>query len=301
MTEDARLAFVPLEARAAALGDGNPADRISLGEHVVEVEIGAYQSERGITQRVRFDIVVELAAKGAGATDDVDRILSYEVLIEAVAAELAAERVNLLEALAERIATRVLRAPQAERVFVRIEKLDRGPFTLGVEIVRTRTGTAVPAPLSQVTEAPRPRVVFCPHDRACEVPALIDRLAQDGVPLVLCTGPAGADWPQAATSEARHRIGLLSVEQAAWSLASHDRRLTVAATRTELRACMNGGAPCVWAPFKIVLDAVEPPPTGAEDPLSLALWLAGLLAAVELVVVGADAPLMAPLPVRAVA
>lgn len=300
MTEDASLAFAPLEARAAALGGGDPADRISLRDHVVEVEIGAFQSERGITQRVRFDIVVELAAKGAGAADDVDRILSYEVLVEAVAAELAAERVNLLEALAERIAARVLHAPQAARVFVRIEKLDRGPFVLGVEIVRGRAGVAVPA-VMDVTDAPRPRVVFCPYDRAAEVPGLIDRLAQDGVPLVLCTGPAGAEWPAAGTSEARHRIGLLSIEQAVWSLASHDPRLTVAATRTELRACMNGASPCVWAPFKIALDAVEPPPTGAEDALSLALWFAQLLSAVELVVVGADAPVTGPLPVRAVA
>jgi len=32
--------------------------------------------------------------------------------------------------------------PQAVRVFVRIEKLDRGPFSLGVEIVRARDGEA---------------------------------------------------------------------------------------------------------------------------------------------------------------
>ena len=51
--------------------------------------------------------------------------------------ELNVERLNLLETLAERIADRILIEPQAIRVFVRIEKLDRGPGALGVEIVRS--------------------------------------------------------------------------------------------------------------------------------------------------------------------
>ena len=38
------------------------------------------------------------------------------------------------------VADRILLEPQAMRVFVRIEKLDRGPGALGVEIVRARDG-----------------------------------------------------------------------------------------------------------------------------------------------------------------
>lgn len=63
-----------------------------------------------------------------------DKILSYDRLTEAIAAELAAERLNLLETLADRIAARILREPQAERVFLRIEKLDRGPWVLGSKL-----------------------------------------------------------------------------------------------------------------------------------------------------------------------
>ena len=69
--------------------------------------------------------------------DDVDRILSYDRVTEAITIELNVERLNLLETLAERIADRILIEPQAIRVFVRIEKLDRGPGALGVEIVRS--------------------------------------------------------------------------------------------------------------------------------------------------------------------
>lgn len=88
-------------------------DRLSLRDHIVEVEIGAFQAERDMTQRVSFDVVVEVAAPKADLDDDVDQILSYDRLTWAIEHELAAERLNLLETLAERIADRILAEPQA--------------------------------------------------------------------------------------------------------------------------------------------------------------------------------------------
>ena len=60
MTSDIRLAFAHPEDRAEATAGADPRDRISLRDHVVEVEIGAFQAERGVTQRVRFNVVVEV-------------------------------------------------------------------------------------------------------------------------------------------------------------------------------------------------------------------------------------------------
>ena len=145
MTNDIRLAFAHPEERAAASASADPRDRISLRDHVVEVEIGAFQQERGHTQRVMFNVVVEVRPAPQPLNDDVDRILSYDRITESIATELAAERLNLLETLAERVAERILAEPQAMRAFVRIEKLDVGPYKLGVEIVRSRAEVAVQA------------------------------------------------------------------------------------------------------------------------------------------------------------
>ncbi len=301
-SDEIALAFAPPEARARATTGHDLPDRISLRDHVVEVEIGAFQSERGATQRVRFGIVVELAERGAGQGDDVDRILSYDVLTDAIAAELAAERLNLLEALAERIAARILLAPQAGRVFVRIEKLDRGPFALGVEIARGRSD---PLPLAEAqggSDRPLPCVAYLPPDAdTADLPALVDRLMAQGEPLVICTGAAPEARPEPAASggEAARRIGLLAIEQAAWRLAAGDPRLTVTATRTELDWHIARGLPCIWAPSKLVLDAVEPPEAGPEDPLGLALWFAGQMQAGELLVLGAAQPRPGAIPLRA--
>ena len=93
-------------------------DRIHLRDHVALTEIGAFQTERGVTQRLRFNVTADLAAPVGGSGDQVDRILSYDVLTGAVAAGLADRRYDLLETLAERIAAEVLAHPAAARVEV---------------------------------------------------------------------------------------------------------------------------------------------------------------------------------------
>ncbi|NQY62068.1 dihydroneopterin aldolase, partial [Cognatishimia sp.] len=129
-------AFDHPEARAKATAPEGVHDRLSLRDHIVSVEIGAFQAERDMEQRLSFDVVVEVAAPEADLGDDVDLILSYDRITWAIEHELAAERLNLLETLAERIADRILAEPLAMRVFVRIQKLDKGNGALGVEIER---------------------------------------------------------------------------------------------------------------------------------------------------------------------
>ncbi len=163
MTTDIRLAFEHPSARAEAAGQPNrPPDRISLRDHVVDADIGAFQQERGRQQRLAFNVVVEVTPPGRPLDDDVDRILSYDTITEAIAHELAEERLNLLETLAQRVADRILLAEQALRVFVRIEKLDRGPGALGVEIVRARGET--PPAVSDEDDVPHPRVVYLSNE-----------------------------------------------------------------------------------------------------------------------------------------
>ena len=97
MSTDIRLAFAHPEERAAATASADPRDRISLRDHIVEADIGAFQKERGHRQRLMFNVVVEVRPVAQPLNDDVDRILSYDRLTEAIAEELAAERLNLLE------------------------------------------------------------------------------------------------------------------------------------------------------------------------------------------------------------
>lgn len=284
MTSDTRLAFAHPEDRAQATQPSDPRDRISLRDHIVEADIGAFQHERGVPQRLRFDVVVEVRPDPGPLEDDVDRILSYEKIVEAIAVELAAERLNLLETLAERVAERLLAEPLAMRVFVRIGKLDRGPFELGVEIVRSRS--AQPVEALDGAGAIHPEVVFL-DNAAIEAPDLsarLDALQGGEAPVILCVGLPGDARPVSGTAPTQRRIDLLAIEQNAWRLAARDRRCVVVSSRTEIDSALHRGQMIVWAPSKMVLDAVDGP--GGADPLRLALWLAEEFAATRLVVHG---------------
>lgn len=299
MSSEIRLAFAHPSERAEATASASPLDRISLRDHIVEVEIGAFQSERGTTQRICFNIVVEVQPLSGEIDDDVDRILSYDRVTEAISSELAEERLNLLETLAGRIADRILLEPQAVRAFVRIEKLDRGPGALGVEIVRSRIKDH--APVAE-QDALAPELVYL-SNAAIAAPHLtgwIDQLALTGQPLILCVG--AADWPapQANHKMAQRRIDLLAIEQNAWVLAGRDPRCVVVATRTELDWAMKNGQICVWAPSKIVLDAVDGPSAHPRDAVALAAWFASTLGARELLVIGEDEPVSAKVPLRTI-
>lgn len=286
MSNEIRLAFAHPSERAEATSSGDPYDRISLRDHTVEVEIGAFQAERGTTQRICFNVVVEVLPLGPAVEDDVDRILSYDKVTEAISYELAAERLNLLETLAARVADRVLLEPQAHRVFVRIEKLDRGPGALGVEIVRSRKAHLAPVEEIVEEEAPQPRVVFVSNAaRLSEnLNGWVDQFLASDVPLILCVGAPDVSVPTTGHAMTQRRIDLLAIEQNAWMLAARDLRCVVVDTRTELDWAMKNGQTCVWAPSKIVLDAVDGPSAPPSDALALALWFAEEMQAAEFVV-----------------
>lgn len=284
MTKDTELAFDRLDKRASATSDSDFYDRIFLRDHIAEVEIGAFQVERGLTQRLSFDVVVEVRAATAPLDDNVDRILSYDTLTEAIAIELATERLNLLETLAERVADRILHAPQAMRVFVRIQKLDRGPGALGVEIVRSRSADMS----ADADQTPvHPLIVFMQNAaiEAAALPGWIDQLIQQDAPVILCVGLPDAPPPQTGHAPSQRRIDLLEIEQNAWKLASRDARCVVVDSRTELDWALRQGKLSVWAPSRIVLDAHDGPKNGA-DGLAVAKWLGELLEAERLVVIG---------------
>ena len=69
-------------------------------------------------------------------------------------------------------------------------------------------------------------------------------------------------------------------------LAARDARCVVVGTRTEIDWARRNGQAVVWAPSKIVLDAVDGPKVAAADGAALALWLAETLGAERFIVHG---------------
>lgn len=228
-------------------------DRIHLRDHVVEVEVGAFADERGRRQRLRITVEAELARPVTAAGDDVDSVLSYDVLVEAVQGSLAARRFDLLEAFVEAVAARVLAAPGVALVRVTAEKLDRVSGSLGVTVERRPAGDA---PARARTAATPPRVVIAP----ATLPS---------GPAVVVPAAPGLPLPEAGD---RLQLALLALDQGAWALAAR-LGVGVADSRTEIEAALAGGRVVVWAPARMVRAAADLADGGGADPARLADWL----------------------------
>ena len=118
--------------------DGTACDRIFIRGLVLQVAIGVYDEEQGVTQKVSFAIEAAVATGVAAKGDAIAEVPSYDDLVKAVKGVIAHGHINLVETMAERIAERCLRDKRVVSVLVRVEKLERGPASVGVEIVRPR-------------------------------------------------------------------------------------------------------------------------------------------------------------------
>jgi dihydroneopterin aldolase len=276
MSNEIYLAFAHPKERSEASEAETVHDRISLRDHTVEVEIGAFQSERGNKQRVCFNIVVEVKPFQNKLEDDVDRILSYDKVTEAITTELSVERLNLLETLADRIADRILSEPQAIRVFVRIEKLDRGPGALGVEIVRSNEMKQVRSMALEDIQSNCPKIIVLSNKafESIELKNCIDELERLGRSAIFCVGLPSENYSKVTQKQVQRRIDLLAIEQNAWKLAAYDKRCVVVETKTELDWAIKNGQISVWAPAKMLLDAKNLPNFDLQNPLPLSEWLA---------------------------
>ena len=288
MSNEIYLAFAHPKERSEASEAETVHDRISLRDHTVEVEIGAFQSERGNKQRVCFNIVVEVKPFQNKLEDDVDRILSYDKVTEAITTELSVERLNLLETLADRIADRILSEPQAIRVFVRIEKLDRGPGALGVEIVRSNEMKQVRSMALEDIQLNCPKIIVLSNKafESIELKNCIDELEKLGRSAIFCVGLPSENYSKVTQKQVQRRIDLLAIEQNAWKLAAYDKRCVVVETKTELDWAIKNGQISVWAPAKMLLDAKNPPNFDLQNPLPLSEWLANEFGAQYLTWIG---------------
>jgi|SRR5688572_14997378 dihydroneopterin aldolase len=115
-----------------------PFDRVFVHDLVLDAEIGVYSNEKGVTQRARFSVDIDVKPADAAIEDQIDRVLDYDTIIAIIKNILAEGHINLVETLADEIATRCLEHPRAASVKVKIEKLDKEPGAVGVEIVRRR-------------------------------------------------------------------------------------------------------------------------------------------------------------------
>ena len=107
---------------------------------VLPCSIGVHRHERDAPQRVRINLDLAVHEDDTPIDDSIGNVVCYEDVASGIRSIVGAGHINLVETLAERLATFCLQDVRIETVRIRVEKLDVFPdvASVGVEIVRAR-------------------------------------------------------------------------------------------------------------------------------------------------------------------
>jgi len=114
--EPEKFARSPHEQSSAGL------DRITLTGIAAIGHHGVFDFEREQGQRFVVDVSCSVDLKPAATHDDLELTIDYGALAQAIVADIERDPLNLIEALADRIATTCLRARPVRSVQVTVHK-----------------------------------------------------------------------------------------------------------------------------------------------------------------------------------
>lgn len=117
------------------------ADKVFVKNLSLPCRVGVSKEERRKKQNVIIDIEIFCDLATAGTSDDINKTISYIEIQEQLTKLVAKGEFNLLEGLAENIASMILKNSNVSQVKVAVkkEKYSLAPI-MGIEITRDRLG-----------------------------------------------------------------------------------------------------------------------------------------------------------------
>ena len=233
-------------------------DHILVRDYVKEIEIGAFQSEYGVKQRVSFNVILEVDTDNYPMHDNVDLVLSYDNIIEIIEDEIGQKRVALLETLAEHVALSCLCLDSVVTVTVRLEKLDRGIGKLGVQITRTKVQsneaktnikTLRRGNLGIKTNIPNAGLLFVSNRmiKPENIKYLKKFISTSTKTWVICLSEIFTEFSD-MDPENHIEILKMSIAQNAYMLNKKFKNWKLARSNTEVVFLLKEGKNCIWCP-----------------------------------------------------
>jgi dihydroneopterin aldolase len=119
--------------------------RLFLRDHVVQVHIGAHDFEKGVSQRLIFNVELFVPFEGSTPTSDrLSEVVDYDFIRALIASRVARGHVELQETLCDELAQQMLGHPQVRAVRLSTQKPDVYPDCagVGVEVFRMKGANA---------------------------------------------------------------------------------------------------------------------------------------------------------------
>ncbi len=113
-------------------------DTVFIKDLIIEMSAGIYDHEKASKQRVIINITLDVGCNVNKTLSSIDDVVSYEEITNKVRKIALTKHYDLLENLAELLASACLENPYVHQVHIRIEKPDiiKDVHTVGIEITR---------------------------------------------------------------------------------------------------------------------------------------------------------------------
>ena len=115
--------------------------RLFLRDHEVQVHIGAHDFEKGVSQRLIFNVALFVPYEGSTpVSDSLSEVVDYDFVRELIARRIARGHVELQETLCDELVQQMLAHPQVRAVRLSTQKPDVYPDCtgVGVEVFRMK-------------------------------------------------------------------------------------------------------------------------------------------------------------------
>lgn len=122
-----------------------PLDRIYIEALTVFTQIGVYDWEKSIQQKLSLDLEIAWFNQPAGESDNVENCLNYAQIIDVVLTFLRNNHYQLIEAVAEQTAKELFKCFPIEWLKIKVSKPDAiaQAKNVAIEIVRLRSHYAI--------------------------------------------------------------------------------------------------------------------------------------------------------------
>lgn len=113
---------------------------VFVRDFLTDAEIGVWSHEKGASQKVRISVDLSVSESATHHGDQLENVVCYNEIVLGIKKIIAAGHIQLVETLAEKIATMTLKNPQVIKARVKVEKLEavQEAASVGVEIERRR-------------------------------------------------------------------------------------------------------------------------------------------------------------------
>jgi dihydroneopterin aldolase len=113
-------------------------DRILIRDLKLDMSIGIYQEERGKTQPVVVNIILDVTTNKGRTLNAIEEVVSYEHIVRKIKAISKSRHYELIERFAEDIASDCLNDSRIKRIEITAFKTTILPETSGVGICISR-------------------------------------------------------------------------------------------------------------------------------------------------------------------